>query len=529
MSWKLGALTALLLLTWANAQEQSSIAGRVVDTITGQPLKRAHIRLLVGEFHQTPTAVYGAMSDSDGRFSISPIPAGSYLVQPELSGYFYLPKSFTVAIKAGERLDDYRIELTPRAILSGRVLDEHGEPVKDANIWPEAQGAALNLAMRRFDYRTSELGEFRLAVPPGKYRLRAQVFDRQEIRSDGTLAPAYYATTYYPNSSPANAELVDARPGKETSGLEIRLIRLRSLSISGTVTGATPGTPVAVHIRPEMEFDSLTIPAGKDGSFAAGDLAPGAYYIYAESGEGGEKWRSAELDFYLDNDTSNVSLSMARPFSLTGKLTGGPHAIVHLEAGGWGNSRKFSAPVAPDGTFHFDQLQPDRYTLTLSAAPEDGYIRLVELDGAAIEAREAEHSNRDEATTPAFGIPLDFIKASGSASLKVVVAPGARISGTVQGKSGVLADGLATVELLAEGQRSVWLITQPGKDGAYVFHAIPPGKYRIFAEHRMESEGADTDFRKLADSAEEIELHEGDRMTKDLTVIEGTGDAKKQP
>jgi hypothetical protein len=135
MSCKIRVLIPLLLLSCAAAQEQSSIAGRVFDATTGQPLNRAHVRLLVGAFNETPTAVYGAMSDSDGRFSISPIPPGSYIVQPVLTGYFYLPKSFTVVIKPGERVDDFRIELTPRAILSGRVLDERGEPVKNAAIW----------------------------------------------------------------------------------------------------------------------------------------------------------------------------------------------------------------------------------------------------------------------------------------------------------------------------------------------------------------------------------------------------------
>jgi hypothetical protein len=214
---RIGFGIAFLLVSCAAAQEQSSLAGRVVNAITSQPLNRAHVRLAVGAFYEPPSAVYGAMSNSEGRFSISRIPPGSYLVEPELSGYFYLPKSFTLVIKPGEHRDDFRIELTPRAILSGRVLDEHGEPVQYAMIRVTSRGAAVNLAMRSKagPIQTNDLGEFRLIVPPGKYHIEARVYGREDIRPDGTLAPAYYADTFYPSAAAPGvaAELVDAHPG----------------------------------------------------------------------------------------------------------------------------------------------------------------------------------------------------------------------------------------------------------------------------------------------------------------------------
>jgi hypothetical protein len=45
----------------------------VVDATNGQPLNRARVRLLVGVFHETPTAAYSAMNDSGCHFSISPL------------------------------------------------------------------------------------------------------------------------------------------------------------------------------------------------------------------------------------------------------------------------------------------------------------------------------------------------------------------------------------------------------------------------------------------------------------------------
>jgi hypothetical protein len=78
----------LMLVMCASAQQQSGIAGRVADALSGQALKGAHIRLTSGGFNDVQAPAYGAMSDSAGRFSISPIPSGSYRLYVELRGYF---------------------------------------------------------------------------------------------------------------------------------------------------------------------------------------------------------------------------------------------------------------------------------------------------------------------------------------------------------------------------------------------------------------------------------------------------------
>ena len=63
-------------------------------------------------------------------------------------------------------------------------------------------------------------------------------------------------------------------------------------------------------------------------------------------------------------------------------------------------------------------------------------------------------------------------------------------------------------------------------DGKYSFKAVRPGKYRIFAIDVAELMKAFTGdgnndewMQTLFDAAEEIEIKEGDRITKDIPVL----------
>ena len=76
-----------------------------------------------------PPAVYGAISDASGHFSIANMPPGTYAVIGERAGYVYISAP-TIALKDGQRLTDFKLEMTPQTIISGRVVDEYGDPVE---------------------------------------------------------------------------------------------------------------------------------------------------------------------------------------------------------------------------------------------------------------------------------------------------------------------------------------------------------------------------------------------------------------
>jgi 5-hydroxyisourate hydrolase-like protein (transthyretin family) len=535
-------LGSMLLISSAVAQEPSAIAGQVMDSATGKPLAQVDVRLTARQSDGSRTVIYGALSDSEGHFSIAPIPAGSYQLEPRRRGYFFVPSakngppSFTVNIKADEPLRDFRIEMTPAAILSGRVLDESGEPagMRQARVLLDVTSPKDYVLLFSIDgaglWRGAMLngrGEYRISVPPGKYFLSTGASPSDEIRSDGTLETVPYARTFYPSTAEGRAAAaVEAHAGEETAGLDIRLVRNRTYSIRGTVAGAGPNAPVVVHIvGPDTFIDA----SAKDGAFFATHLVPGRYTINAEGGEGNAKLRSPTLELEIHEDTANIALMLTVPIRLSGTVSGAPGAGVRLgPPREIDDSFAFSAPVSADGAFEFARVQPDRYRLTVKPVPEDSYIKSVELNGGAVTERTTATVYPRNAAAPSQAVPLDLSAVAGDAKLKIVIAKGARLSGTVERGTEKVTDGLGFVQLFHEhakpgSEGELWADVET--DGSYVVRGIPPGRYHVLATHTLEQSGDDSAFPKMVADSEVIEFHEGERVTKDLKVA--SADARK--
>src|SRR5215471_358268 len=162
-----------------SAQQQASLEGTAVNAITGEPLAGVHLRLVAIMFSSVSGA-YGAMSDSAGHFSIATVRPGTYILFPEKNGYLHVNSKDSAAVpnlvlKPGQQLTGYRLEMTPRAILAGKVVDENGDPVQGIQVGtvvvPPATESIVMMSTPSFG--TDDRGEFRLSVAPGKYYLRA--------------------------------------------------------------------------------------------------------------------------------------------------------------------------------------------------------------------------------------------------------------------------------------------------------------------------------------------------------------------
>ncbi|HWD00293.1 MAG TPA: hypothetical protein VG456_26225, partial [Candidatus Sulfopaludibacter sp.] len=336
--------TAPLLLFWGAClyAQQGSLEGIVVNRLGGKALAGVHVRLLPAGING-PGMAYGAISDKTGHFSISSIPAGSYLMLPEYTGFLYTPSKSDsplpgIQIKAGQHIQDYRLEMSPRALLAGRVLDEFGDPVN--NVMVSAIGASPDeWSLNIFGMQqpsTDDRGEFRLTLAPGKYYLKAQPNGTSnaapEIRTDGTTE-AVYGATFFPSAAGQDAaSVIEAAAGSDQTGLDIRLTRQRTFTISGVVTGI-PNTAGSVQVT--MRFgesaqqlnSSRGDQAGPGGKFSFARLSPGFYRLSARFLAAGQQMQSPPVEIKLDGgDETNVQLVLAGNADITGtlELTGLP-------------------------------------------------------------------------------------------------------------------------------------------------------------------------------------------------------------
>ena len=169
-------VAALVVVVLAQAPQRDAlrtdarsgtIAGRVVDADTAAPLRNARIGL-VPEEGDEPDPV---LTDAEGRFRIADLPPGRYTLVASKPGYVSLRYGARRALDRprpvevpgdGSPID---IRLPRGAALSGRLVDDLGEPMPDvrvtAGVVIRTSAGTRMTAIRSAD--TDDLGEYRIA------------------------------------------------------------------------------------------------------------------------------------------------------------------------------------------------------------------------------------------------------------------------------------------------------------------------------------------------------------------------------
>ncbi len=308
----------------------SSISGRVTDETTGMPLRRATVRLNGAGMREA----FQATTDAAGRYSFRDLPAGMFNVFVNRSGY--VARSYgqrrsqepgkPITLTPRQAVENIDVALARGAIMTGRVVDEYGEPVADVQV---TIARVINRNGRRQQANTStrqtdDIGEFRVAgLSGGDYQISASIrtFPNGAVTADRNG----YAPTYYPGTpNAAEAQLIRVGEGQLISGLAIALVPTRLAQISGIAIDAD-GQPitrgsVSLSQRPVAfgpMFTSAQIRA--DGTFTLPGVPPGDYMLMAGNGPENRAASIAELSVN-GADISNVVLAPPRPVSISGRV-----------------------------------------------------------------------------------------------------------------------------------------------------------------------------------------------------------------
>ena len=309
-----GLLLALLIDQTAAPAATGRISGRVVAEGTNAPVAGARVMIfpmMRGQMPPTgpmPIPPQG-MTDQDGRFAFNGVAPGEYRVDVQKSGFassmdpMARPKTYTVA--AGQALDNISIVLQKGAVITGKVLDQKGEPVSDVRVMalrritPPNASAPPRLipAPMQGSQQTNDIGEYRVAgLPPGEYFVaaspRAIGFGGPGVASTtghGGGTPTT-TTTYYPGTvDQAGAQAITVAAGAEVSNIVFTLQSVPAYRISGVVVDEN-GAPIA-HAMVMLMHDPRSgmmfmgpggnAQTGDDGRFSIGDVTPGTYRLNA--------------------------------------------------------------------------------------------------------------------------------------------------------------------------------------------------------------------------------------------------------
>jgi len=247
---------AFMLTQPAVVPQQAAVSGTIVEAGSNTPVAGAQVTLMSFAFRprtSRPPEPLVATTDQNGRYQFDAVEPGRYGVSVQKAGFAtMLGPGLEATLKAGERKTDLNLTIQRGAAIVGRVLDENGEPIANANVmaWrrpPVSNGAAaparLGLIPAGSAAQTNDLGEFRLfGLASGEVYVQAT--SNPDFGRSASPRRIVALATYFPGTADvAGAMPITLAAGQTSGDITIRMVSAPAFQISGVVTDEA-GRPV---------------------------------------------------------------------------------------------------------------------------------------------------------------------------------------------------------------------------------------------------------------------------------------------
>ena len=413
----------------------------------------------------------------------------------------------SLKIEAGQSIKDLKIKLIPLAIITGRVLDHDGDPIRGARV--EAVAYIYQSGKKQLNsveqISANDQGEFRLfGLHPGTIYLRASGHDG----GTGSFAP-----TYFPGTKDAvHASPIDLEAGAQLRGIDILLRREMHHSVRGKLPDEFKhqGARSSLQILPRDGSGADFSMRQDDETFEFLNVFPGSYVIVGAVTTGGKHSVVREPVEVVNADVEGVTLRFVPPINVSGVVRvegAAPRPLdnlsVILESDTQGQS---GARVKPDGTFTIsDDVLPDVYRITVGSQP-GAYVKALRFGDEEV------NDGR-----------IDLTKGSGPVTVLLSTDVGA-VEGSVKKANGdpavrVRVTLIASGNHLGRSDLSRYAFTD--EQGKFHVPDVPPGEYQAFAwSDAPFGAPQDPDFRKPFEKrAVSVKLDPNGHATIDLTAI----------
>lgn len=467
------------------------VSGTVVSKIDGHPLDRVRVLLGDSKTRKDPRSVVTA---EDGKFVFENVSAGKYTLQGLKTGFvpgaYDQHDQYSTAIVTGAGLDSENLilKLSPRAIISGRVLDESGEPARHAilTLYRNDHLQGVDEVLGAGNAQTDDLGAYEFpSLLPGTYFLAVHTQPWYAIHpasspenSDGgaeasanvdrTLDVAY-PLTYYENTTEADGATPIRINGGEHLQVEMHLNPVPALRLIFHI----PMGPDHRILFPQVQqpgFDGFINVQGtprfvSPGVVELGGIPAGRYNVRIQGQNNVTQLNGMEISKDGEEiDTSSaerlgsVKVSVAVPAEPTI-----PKGLSVALLQGRTFTDGFHT-VSAKGETEFAQVPAGNYALRVFGGGKQYTIVSISADGVEIKG----HS----ITVPA----------AASATVSVTVAAGVEVQGVVKKAGKPFAAAMVVlVPRDVAGNRDLFRRDQSDLDGTFSLRAVIAGSYTLVA------------------------------------------------
>jgi hypothetical protein len=537
----------------ANPHASATIAGIVIKHPGSEPVKKAVIELITE--NQSEGGDYTTISAADGTFRIEGIAPGRYHLFAERTGLLESGKRSNgrvLTLAAGQELTDLQVRLQAAAVVRGRVTDEDGDPMANADvaILRETFVAGHRRWEQAGSERTNDLGEYRIASlaagsyyvsvsPPPDFRSMIESAGKSSAPGSSSASDrtaTSYQTTYYPGTSDrSQAAAIQLQAGDDFP-VNFSLTPSPSLSIRGSVGNLPPRSSAEITLQ-SRDFNLVLNGAEihKDGTFVIRDVAPGAYTIVVS--------------------VENAPVPMMARQSLQVVSTNIDGLRLMPQTGGWIRGRmrlesKNAAVADPSQLFltlHSADGDDDALSMFVAGAGFDSFSRIA-ADGSfewknvpagKYYVQLASDAGTDSAwyLKSALADGRDTTDASisvngGTVGLSLVAsANGGVVEGMVADANGQPVSNATVVavpEMRLRGRIGLYRKTVSDQAGRFILRGLAPGSYMMFAWENVDGEAYyNPEFLKSCEpQGSALRVTEGEHKTLQLTVIP---EAEEQP